>query len=390
MNKLNEKNLQACFQYNGTTGEDVFENITGNIIIDVDSPRVRQQVNSDKICIDLGYSVDGDPRKDWKFALDSNVLIIQTVAFRSDLSSITLATNECAVVTNDPNFRTCLWLNYESNGKTLTYHFLSQNTSISSWMFDEVATKLNAYDPTALDVRITDAENRITGAEGRLDTAETNITELQGKVSTNENKIKDLEDKTAGFARSADLNNTTFTDNVIIASNRDLSVTGKSSITGGLGVAGLSSLQDIHVAGNVRGVLKDANGFKYEKVKRGKIQDYYTFDNIRIKLYPTGDCEIDMSYIEIATNDIGSGDISNTITQPLPFVLDNLYNIIFIDNGQLLFTISAINNNNPNVSNIQIKYRNITNNTQSLSSYKSNIIIYAKVTETKIQNVTWD
>ncbi len=170
-NQLNEENLQLAFNFNPSDGSLTKNRIIGEILIEETNKRIAIQDSSDKIAIDLGYSIDGDT-EDMEFTINLEKLLIKTVYQRWELVECAIKENEVVIVRDEASFKTCLWLNKSSIGKTLNYKIISQNSSISSWMFDVIARKLNKFniqdivslkeDVSSINTSITTLNDQVT------------------------------------------------------------------------------------------------------------------------------------------------------------------------------------------------------------------------------------
>ena len=142
---LNEKNIQAPFQY--LIGEDNFELLeyTDEFILTEDNPRLKYREDQKYFIVDLGASIDGDIN-------NTNILIDNTkiypirVGTIEELRDAIINENNFAVVANDNNFKSVIILPKININKRLKYTIYTYATSISSYMFDEAARKLNTLD----------------------------------------------------------------------------------------------------------------------------------------------------------------------------------------------------------------------------------------------------
>ena len=142
---LNEKNIQAPFQY--LIGEDDFELLeyTDEFILTEDNPRLKYREDQKYFIVDLGASIDGDIN-------ETNILIDNTkiypirVGAIEELRDAIINENNFAFVANDNNFKSVIILPKININKRLKYTIYTYATSISSYMFDEAARKLNTLD----------------------------------------------------------------------------------------------------------------------------------------------------------------------------------------------------------------------------------------------------
>lgn len=142
---LNENNIQAPFQY--LIGEDNFELLeyTDDFLLTEDNPRLKYREDQKYFIVDLGASIDGDIN-------ETNILIDNTkiypirVGAIEELKDAVINENNFAVVANDNNFKSVIILPKININKRLKYTIYTYATSISSYMFDEAARKLNTLD----------------------------------------------------------------------------------------------------------------------------------------------------------------------------------------------------------------------------------------------------
>lgn len=142
---LNEKNIQAPFQY--LIGEDNFELLeyTDDFLLTEDNPRLKYREDQKYFIVDLGASIDGDIN-------NTNILIDNTkiypirVGVIEELKDAIINENNFAFVANDNNFKSVIILPKSNINKRLKYTIYTYATSLSSYMFNEVARKLNTLD----------------------------------------------------------------------------------------------------------------------------------------------------------------------------------------------------------------------------------------------------
>lgn len=142
---LNENNIQAPFQY--LIGEDNFELLeyTDEFILTADNPKLKYREDQKYFIVDLGASIDGDIN-------NTNILIDNTkiypirVGVIEELRDAVINENNFAFIANDNNFKSVIILPKSNINKRLKYTIYTYATSLSSYMFDEVARKLNTLD----------------------------------------------------------------------------------------------------------------------------------------------------------------------------------------------------------------------------------------------------
>ena len=199
-NQLNENNLQLAFNFNPSSGSLTKNRIIGEILIEESNKRIAIQESSDKIAIDLGYSIDGDT-EDMEFTINLEKLLIKTVCQRWELVECAIKENEIVIVRDEPSFKTCLWLNKSNIGKTLNYKIISQNTSISSWMLDIIARKLNKFNIQD----IASLEENIKNINTSISTLNDQVTELQNNSGSGGGTIPEIDNTGYSILRHKNL-----------------------------------------------------------------------------------------------------------------------------------------------------------------------------------------
>lgn len=142
---LNEKNIQAPFQY--LIGEDDFELLeyTDDFLLTEDNPRLKYREDQKYFIVDLGASIDCDINKT-NILIDNTKIYPIRVGAIEELRDAIINENNFAVVANDNNFKSVIILPKININKRLKYTIYTYATSISSYMFDEAARKLNTLD----------------------------------------------------------------------------------------------------------------------------------------------------------------------------------------------------------------------------------------------------
>lgn len=143
--KLNENNIQAPFQY--LIGEDNFELLeyTDEFILTVDNPRLKYREDQKYFIVDLGASIDGDINET-NILIDNTKIYPVRVGAIEELKDAIINENNFGFIANDNNFKSVIILPKSNINKRLKYTIYTYATSLSSYMFDEVARKLNTLD----------------------------------------------------------------------------------------------------------------------------------------------------------------------------------------------------------------------------------------------------
>ena len=142
---LNENNIQAPFQY--LIGEDNFELLeyTDEFILTEDNPRLKYREDQKYFIVDLGASIDGDINNT-NILIDNVKIYPVRVGAIEELKDAVINENNFGFIANDNNFKSVIILPKSNINKRLKYTIYTYATSLSNYMFDEVARKLNTLD----------------------------------------------------------------------------------------------------------------------------------------------------------------------------------------------------------------------------------------------------
>jgi len=133
-------------------------------------------------------------------------------------------------------------------------------------------------------------------------------------------------------------------------------------------------------------MLKDANGYIYEKVRRGKIADSGEFTNLKLKVNANGEATITGTYTCIDTNDIeGFGNLQ--ILKSNPPTVSNLKTITFL-NKDTDFKVLLIGLKN-NDTTMYMVYRNISPDKVNINGLSFDITIDCEIDFNNTM-ITWD
>lgn len=142
--KLNENNIQAPFQYKPAENEFILNEISEDILLDSENVRVKNIEGQKLFCVDLGYSVDGEIY-DMYFAIDKIKIYPTLLNSIKELKSVEVRDNAIYFV-DDTNFKSIAFLTKANFNKTLSFTIFTYASVFSSFMFDEIAKKINALD----------------------------------------------------------------------------------------------------------------------------------------------------------------------------------------------------------------------------------------------------
>ena len=145
---LNENNIQAPFQYK--VGENDFELLTRNGELELNTNNVQVKVFSGQrlFCADIGYAVDG-ALEEMEFLIDDIKVYPILLDELKDLQSVEVKDNEIYLIKNDINFKSIIFFPPIDLNKNFKYTITTYSSTFSSFMFDEIAKKLNVIDVNA-------------------------------------------------------------------------------------------------------------------------------------------------------------------------------------------------------------------------------------------------
>lgn len=142
--KLNENNIQAPFQYKPAEDEFILNEISDEIELNNDNVRVRFLDGQKLFCVDLGYSIDGEITE-MTFAIDKIKVFPALLNSIKELKSVEVKDNAIYFV-DDTNFKSIAFLPKTDYGKVLSFTITTYASTFSSFMFDEIAKKINSLD----------------------------------------------------------------------------------------------------------------------------------------------------------------------------------------------------------------------------------------------------
>ncbi|AEM20774.1 Hvp 101 VSH-1 tail protein [Brachyspira intermedia PWS/A] len=142
---LNENNIQSPFQYK--ISENTFQLLkrNGELELNTDNIQVRVFEGQRLFCADIGYAVDG-PLENMEFLIDDIKVYPQLLESLKDLQTVYVKDNEIYLVNNDLNFKSIIFFPPSDLNKNFKFDITTYSTTFSSFMFDEIAKKLNTLD----------------------------------------------------------------------------------------------------------------------------------------------------------------------------------------------------------------------------------------------------
>ena len=142
--KLNENNIQAPFQYKPSENGFILNNIKGEIAVNNKSVQVKVIDGEKLFCVDLGYSVDGEVYE-MNFYVDKIKIFPVQLNKIEELRAQEIEDNKVYFV-KDTNFKSIAFFSIANLNKTFSFEITSYASVFSSWMFDEIARKINGLD----------------------------------------------------------------------------------------------------------------------------------------------------------------------------------------------------------------------------------------------------
>ena len=142
---LNENNIQAPFQYK--ISENTFELLkrNGELELNTDNVQVKVYQGERLFMADIGYSVDG-PLEEMEFLIDDIKVYPVILEELEDLQTVELKDNEIYLIKDDLNFKSIIFFPPSDLNKNFKFNITTYSSTISSFMFDEAAKKLNGLD----------------------------------------------------------------------------------------------------------------------------------------------------------------------------------------------------------------------------------------------------
>ena len=145
INKLNENNIQAPFQYK--ISENTFELLkrSGELELNTNNKQVKVLSGQRLFCADIGYGIDG-PLENMEFLIDDIKVYPQLLENLKDLQTVEIKDNEIYLVKNELDFKSIVFFPPSDLNKNFKFTITTYSSTFSSFMFDEIAEKLNSLD----------------------------------------------------------------------------------------------------------------------------------------------------------------------------------------------------------------------------------------------------
>nr|ACH69318.1 VSH-1 tail protein [Brachyspira intermedia] len=142
---LNENNIQSPFQYN--ISENTFELLkrNGELELNTDNIQVKVFEGQRLFCTDIGYGIDG-PLEEMEFLINDIKVYPVLLDELEDLKTVEIKDNEIYLIKNDINFKSIIFFPPSDLNKNFKFNITTYSSTFSSFMFDEIAKKLNSLD----------------------------------------------------------------------------------------------------------------------------------------------------------------------------------------------------------------------------------------------------
>ena len=130
--------------------ENSFELLTrnGEIYLNTNNVQVKVFEGQRVFCADIGYAVDG-ALEEMEFLIDDIKVYPVLLEELKDLQSMEVKENEIYLIKNDINFKSIIFFPPIDLNKNFKYTITTYSSTFSSFMFDEIAKKLNVIDVNA-------------------------------------------------------------------------------------------------------------------------------------------------------------------------------------------------------------------------------------------------
>ncbi|OEJ15766.1 phage tail protein [Brachyspira hampsonii] len=143
--KLNENNIQAPFQYRIRDKTFELKTVSGGFSLNADNVQVKIFSGERLFCADIGYTVDGAV-EEMEFLIDSIKVYPQVLETLEDLNTVQIKDNEVYLIRNELDFKSIVFFPPIDLNKKFDFTVTTYSSTFSSFMFDDIAKKLNGLD----------------------------------------------------------------------------------------------------------------------------------------------------------------------------------------------------------------------------------------------------
>ena len=142
---LNENNIQAPFQYKISDNTFELKTVSGGFSLNTNNVQVKVFSGQRLFCADIGYAIDGAV-EEMEFLIDDIKVYPQVLENLEDLQTVQVKDNEVYLIKNELNFKSIVFFPPSDLNKNFKFTITTYSSTFSSFMFDEIAEKLNSLD----------------------------------------------------------------------------------------------------------------------------------------------------------------------------------------------------------------------------------------------------
>lgn len=142
---LNENNIQAPFRYKISDNTFELKTVSGGFSLNTNNVQVKVFSGQRLFCADIGYAIDGAV-EEMEFLIDSIKVYPQVLESLKDLQAVEVKDNEVYLIRNELDFKSIVFFPPSDLNKKFDFTITTYSSTFSSFMFDEIAKKLNTLD----------------------------------------------------------------------------------------------------------------------------------------------------------------------------------------------------------------------------------------------------
>ncbi|MDO6994593.1 phage tail protein, partial [Brachyspira innocens] len=142
---LNENNIQAPFQYKISDKTFELKTVSGGFSLNTDNVHVKVFSGERLFCADIGYAVDGAV-EEMEFLINGIKVYPQVLESLEDLQTVQVKDNEVYLIRNELDFKSIVFFPPSDLNKKFDFTITTYSSTFSSFMFDEIAKRLNTLD----------------------------------------------------------------------------------------------------------------------------------------------------------------------------------------------------------------------------------------------------
>ena len=142
---LNENNIQAPFQYKISDNTFELKTVSGGFSLNTNNVQVKVFSGQRLFCADIGYAIDGAV-EEMEFLIDDIKVYPVLLEELKDLQTVDVKDNEIYLIKNELNFKSIVFFPPIDLNKRFDFTITTYSSTFSSFMFDEIAKKLNSLD----------------------------------------------------------------------------------------------------------------------------------------------------------------------------------------------------------------------------------------------------